>query len=88
MPKVYTSYPVWPPCDKGELKLFFWEKSTFFAAPEVVMEFSAAWYLSIVSQAAKATYIRAQSTQYNSQASQTHDSKNQPNINDLCKRIE
>ena len=28
-------------------------------------EFSAAWYLSIVSQASKATYIRTQSTQYN-----------------------
>ena len=28
-------------------------------------EFSGAWYLSIVSQAAKATYIRTQSTQYN-----------------------
>ena len=28
-------------------------------------EFSAAWYLSIVSQAAKATYIRTQNTQYN-----------------------
>ena len=28
-------------------------------------EFSAAWYISIVSQAAKATYIRTQSTQYN-----------------------
>ena len=28
-------------------------------------EFSAAWCLSIVSQGAKATYIRTQSTQYN-----------------------
>ena len=28
-------------------------------------EFSAAWCLSIVSQGAKATYIRMQSTQYN-----------------------
>ena len=28
-------------------------------------EFSAAWYLGIVSQAAKATYIRTQSTRYN-----------------------
>ena len=28
------------------------EKSTFFAAPEVMTEFSAAWCLSIVSQGA------------------------------------
>ena len=28
-------------------------------------EFSAAWCLSIVGQAAKATYIRTQSMQYN-----------------------
>ena len=41
------------------------EKSTFFAAPEVMTEFSAAWCLSIVSQGAKATYIRTQSTRYN-----------------------
>ena len=34
------------------------EKSTFFAAPEVMTEFSAAWCLGIVGQAAKATYIR------------------------------
>ena len=33
------------------------EKSTFFAAPEVMTEFSAAWCLSIVGQAAKPTYI-------------------------------
>ena len=33
-------------------------KVLFFAAPEVMTEFSAAWYLSIVSQAAEATYIR------------------------------
>ena len=32
-------------------------KVLFFAAPEVMLEFSAAWYLSIVSQAAEATYI-------------------------------
>ena len=30
----------------------------YLAAPEVMTEFSAAWYLSIVSQAAEATYIR------------------------------
>ena len=31
-------------------------KVHFFAATEVMTEFLAAWYLSIVSQAAKATY--------------------------------
>ena len=41
------------------------EKSTFFAAPEVMTEFSVAWCQSIVSQGAKVTYICTQSTQYN-----------------------
>ena len=40
------------------LQLSLKEKSPFFAAPEVMTEFSAAWYLSIVSQAAEAIYIR------------------------------
>ena len=34
------------------LQLSLEEKSTFFAAPEVMTEFSAAWCLSIVSQGA------------------------------------
>ena len=40
-------------------------KVLFFAAREVMTEFSAAWCLSVVSQGAKATYIRTQSAQYN-----------------------
>ena len=36
-----------------QLQLSLEEKSTFFAAPEVMAEFSAAWCLSIVSQGAK-----------------------------------
>ena len=40
-----------------QLQLSLEEKSPFFAAPEVMTEFSAAWYLSIVSQVAEATYI-------------------------------
>ena len=39
-------------------------KVLFFAAPEVLTEFSAAWYLSIVGQAAKATYIRCSVQQF------------------------
>ena len=27
MPKVHTSYPIWPPCDKGEFDFFFRENS-------------------------------------------------------------
>ena len=34
------------------------EKSSFFAAPKVVTEFSVAWCLSIVGQVAKASYTR------------------------------
>ena len=41
-----------------QLQLSLEEKSPFFAAPEVMTEFSAACYLSIVSQAVEATYIR------------------------------
>ena len=33
-------------------------KVLFFAAPEAMTEFSAAWCLSTVGQVAKATYIR------------------------------
>ena len=36
-----------------QLQLSLEEKSTFFAAPEVMTEFSAAWCLSIVSQGSK-----------------------------------
>ena len=35
-----------------QLQLSLEEKSTFFAAPEVMTEFSAAWCLSIVSKGA------------------------------------
>ena len=41
-----------------QLQLSLEEKNYFFAAPEVMTEFSAAWCLSIVGLAAKATYIR------------------------------
>ena len=41
-----------------QLQLSFEEKSSSFAAPEAIRGFSAAWHLSIVGQAAKATYIR------------------------------
>ena len=59
-------YDVLSNCFKiQQLQLSIEKKSTFFAAPEVMTEFSAAWCLSIVSQGAKATYIRTQSTQYN-----------------------
>ena len=44
-------------------------KVVFFGAPDVMTEFSVAWCLCIVGQAAKVTYICAQSvtqsTQYN-----------------------
>ena len=41
---------------------YLWRRKVlFFAAPEVMAEFSAAWYLSIVSQATKGAYIRTQS---------------------------
>ena len=40
----------WPTVAKGLLHLSLEEKSTFFAAPEVMTGFSAAWCLSIVSQ--------------------------------------
>ena len=58
-------YDVLSNCFKiQKLQLSLEEKCTFFPAQEVMTEFSAAWCLSIVGQAAKATYIRTQSTQY------------------------
>ena len=46
-------YDVLSNCFKiQQLQLSLEEKSSFFAAPEVVSEFSAAWCLSIVGQAA------------------------------------
>ena len=55
-------YDVLSNCFKiKQLQLSLEEKSTFFAAPEVMMGFSAAWCLSIVLL----RYIRTQSTQYN-----------------------
>ena len=48
-------YDVLSNCIKiQQLQLSLEEKSSFFAAPEVVSEFSAAWYLSIVGQASPA----------------------------------
>ena len=59
-------YDVLSNCFKIQLlHLSLEEKSTFFAAPEVMTEFSAAWCLSIVGQAPKATCILTESTQYN-----------------------
>ena len=47
-------YDVLSNCFKmKQLQLSLEEKSTFFAAPEVMTEFSAAWCLSFVSQGAK-----------------------------------
>ena len=40
-------------------------RKVFYRRTGIMTKFSAAWYLSIVSQAAKATYIRTQSMQYN-----------------------
>ena len=56
---IARKYDVLSNCFKiQQLQLSLEEKVLFFAAPEVMTEFSAAWYLSIVSQAAEATYIR------------------------------
>ena len=52
-------YDVLSNCFKiQQLQLSLEEKSTFFAAPEVKTEFSAAWCLSIVSQGANFASLR------------------------------
>ena len=58
-PLIPRKYDVHSNCLKiQQLQFSLEEKSSFFAAPEVVTEFLVAWCLSIVGQVAKASYTR------------------------------